>query len=304
MITLVKYGALSGSEKYNVNVMSIDGLSTDTKPINKIDGMAIPNGSIYTEIDTGTTYMYDSANVTWYEVSIGGGRPEGGIVLVGETTTPLADEATTNPIAINGQSYTAQPNDAVIYGNKEFLFDGTKWHEFGDLSGLNADMIDDANTTNKFVTTSEKTTWNDKQNALNQTQMNAVNSGITTADVGQINTNKNNILITDITSNFVAVTGYTITNVSKVYRQGNHVFGHLWVNKNSGNFDNLTIEHCVTNSIDKCAYAYPQEGFFSNSNWKIENFGYVFITEDTKISVRPTVTNCNYAFIKIDYCCS
>lgn len=120
----------------------------------------------------------------------------------------------------------------------------------------------------------------------------------------RVGTNENNILITDITSNFVAVTGYTITNVSKVYRQGNHVFGHLWVNKNSGNFDNLTIEHCVTNSIDKCAYAYPQEGFFSNSNWKIENFGYVFITEDTKISVRPTVTNCNYAFIKIDYCCS
>lgn len=196
MITLVKYGALSGSEKYNVNVMSIDGLSTDTKPTDKIDGMAIPNGSIYTEIDTGTTYMYDSANVTWYEVSIGGGgaKPEGGIILVGETTTTLTDGATTNPITVDGKSYTAQPNDAVIYGNKEFLFDGTKWHEFGDLSGLNADMIDDANTTNKFVTTSEKTTWNDKQNALNQTQMNAVNSGITTEDVSQINTNKNNIL--------------------------------------------------------------------------------------------------------------
>lgn len=196
MITLVKYGALSGSEKYNVNVMSIDGLSTDTKPTNKIDGMTIPNGSIYTEIDTGTTYMYDSANVTWYEVSIGGGgaKPEGGIILVGETTTALTDGATTNPIVIDGQSYTAQPNDAVLYGNKEFLFTGTRWREFGDLSGLNADMIDDANTTNKFVTTSEKTTWNDKQNALNQTQMNAVNSGITTEDVSQIETNKNNIL--------------------------------------------------------------------------------------------------------------
>lgn len=236
MVTLIKYGALSGSEKYNVNVMSIDGLSTDTKPTNKIDGMAIPNGSIYTEIDTGTTYMYDSANVTWYEVSIGGGRPEGGIVLVGETTTPLTDEATTNPIAINGQSYTAQPNDAVIYGNKEFLFDGTKWHEFGDLSGLNADMIDDANTTNKFVTTSEKTTWNDKQNALNQTQMNAVNSGITTEDVSQINTNKNNILTVQgkVKAHSEGGTDYDVINGIRVYVSatqptGDIPVGSLWI---------------------------------------------------------------------------
>lgn len=206
MVTLIKYGALSGGEKYNVNVLILDGLSADTKPIRtyieygsdgrEISRMGIPNGSLYTEIDTGDTYMYDSDGTTWYKVSLGGGgaKPEGGIILVGETTTTLTDGATTNPITVDGKSYTAQPNDAVIYGNKEFLFDGTKWHEFGDLSGLNADMIDDANTTNKFVTTSEKTTWNDKQNALNQTQMNAVNSGITTEDVSQINTNKNNIL--------------------------------------------------------------------------------------------------------------
>lgn len=139
MVTLIKYGALSGGEKYNVNVMNIDGLSTDAKPTDKIDGMAIPNGSVYTEIDTGDTYMYDADTTTWYKVSIGGGGgggTQGGIILVGETTTALIDEATTNPIIINGQSYTAKPNDAVIYGKKEFLFDGAKWHEFGDLSGL------------------------------------------------------------------------------------------------------------------------------------------------------------------------
>lgn len=60
----------------------------------------------------------------------------GGIILKGETTTPLTDEATTNPITINGESYTAVSQDAVFYGKKEFVFDGTKWHEFGDMSGL------------------------------------------------------------------------------------------------------------------------------------------------------------------------
>ena len=154
MVTLIKYGALSGGEKYNVNVLSIDGLSTDTKPTvtyieygsdgREVGRMGIPNGSIFTEIDTGDTYMYDVDATTWHKVSIGGGGgggTQGGIVLVGETTTALTDGATTNPITIDGQSYTAQPNDAVIYGNKEFLFDGTKWHEFGDLSGLSSNNI-------------------------------------------------------------------------------------------------------------------------------------------------------------------
>lgn len=68
----------------------------------------------------------------------------GGIHLVGETTTPLTDESTTNPIIVNGQSYTAINQDAVIYGKKEFVFDGTMWHEFGDLSGLGALALKDS----------------------------------------------------------------------------------------------------------------------------------------------------------------
>lgn len=60
----------------------------------------------------------------------------GGIKLLGATTTALTDEATTNPITINGSSVTAVSQDAVFYGKKEFVFDGTMWHEFGDMSGL------------------------------------------------------------------------------------------------------------------------------------------------------------------------
>ena len=154
MITLIKYGALSGGEKYNVNQMWIDGLSTDSKPTSSIEGLYIPNGSVYTEVDTGKTYMFDIDNTEWHEVSIGGGGgTSGGIVLVGVTTTDLTDGATTNPITVDGQSYTAQPNDAVIYGNKEFLFDGTYWHEFGDMSGLGSAAYKDVPTSGDASTT-------------------------------------------------------------------------------------------------------------------------------------------------------
>ena len=78
MVSLIKYGALSGGEKYNTNILEIDGLSTDTKPITTfieygVDGREIgrtniENGSTFTEIDTGKLFMYDAENVTWYEV--------------------------------------------------------------------------------------------------------------------------------------------------------------------------------------------------------------------------------------------
>lgn len=60
----------------------------------------------------------------------------GTIKGLGVTTTELTDNSTTNPITINGESVTAGNNDAVFYGNKEFVFDGTYWHEYGDMTGL------------------------------------------------------------------------------------------------------------------------------------------------------------------------
>ena len=64
------------------------------------------------------------------------GQKAGAIILRGTTTTELADGDTTNPITIGGSSFTAAANDAVFYGNRELVFDGTTWHEFGDMSGL------------------------------------------------------------------------------------------------------------------------------------------------------------------------
>lgn len=39
----------------------------------------------------------------------------------GTTTTALSDGSTTNPITINGSSYTAKKGDVVLYDGKEYL---------------------------------------------------------------------------------------------------------------------------------------------------------------------------------------
>lgn len=71
----------------------------------------------------------------------GGGG--GGIRPIGVTTTPLYDGATTNPIQINGESYTAETGDMVTYQSTEFLFNVNEvWQELGDVSVVLA-IIDD-----------------------------------------------------------------------------------------------------------------------------------------------------------------
>lgn len=60
----------------------------------------------------------------------------GGVKLIGTTTTPLTDGATTNPITINDNSVTAVAGNLVRYNQGEYLFDGTSWAFMGDLSSL------------------------------------------------------------------------------------------------------------------------------------------------------------------------
>lgn len=55
---------------------------------------------------------------------------------LGVTTTALTDGATTNPITIGGESVTAKKGNIANYGSAEFIFNGTEWQLFGDLSAL------------------------------------------------------------------------------------------------------------------------------------------------------------------------
>ena len=57
---------------------------------------------------------------------------------LGVTTTELTDGSTTNPITINGESVTAKKGEIANYGSKEFIFNGSVWQEFGDMSAIGA----------------------------------------------------------------------------------------------------------------------------------------------------------------------
>ena len=62
------------NNKNNATVRSFLGLSRDTKPIKWFQDKAIPNGSLFYEIDTARNYMYSADDETWYyQPSNGGG---------------------------------------------------------------------------------------------------------------------------------------------------------------------------------------------------------------------------------------
>lgn len=63
---------------------------------------------------------------------------EAGTAYLGVTTSELTDGSTTNPVKINEEDVTAKTGNIVNYGSKEFIFNGTVWQEFGDLSALGA----------------------------------------------------------------------------------------------------------------------------------------------------------------------
>lgn len=55
---------------------------------------------------------------------------------LGVTTTALSDGSTINPITVNGQPVTAETGNIATYASAEFIYNGSIWQEFGDLSAL------------------------------------------------------------------------------------------------------------------------------------------------------------------------
>ena len=69
------------------------------------------------------------------------------IIWQGVTTTEITDGASTNPVTIDGSSYTAKSGDMVTYNSTEFVFNGTAWQEFGAASTIFTETLSAGDTT-------------------------------------------------------------------------------------------------------------------------------------------------------------
>lgn len=55
---------------------------------------------------------------------------------LGVTTTPITDGSTVRYVVIDGETIEVARGNIVIYGNAQFLWTGSKWEQFGDLTTL------------------------------------------------------------------------------------------------------------------------------------------------------------------------
>ena len=125
--------------------------------IPEISKITLPSGTVYNIKDQGARDLIEDI-----QTSI-----TGAMSYVGVTTTALTDGATTNPIAIDGNSYTAKSGDVTIYSEKEFIFNGTKWNEFGSTGSLKALAFKDtASTSYTPAGTVSKPTFTGSQSSV------------------------------------------------------------------------------------------------------------------------------------------
>lgn len=140
---------------------------------------------------------------------------------------------------------------------------------------LSSDLVDDSGATHKFATQSQ---------------------------LDQIGINENNILITDITANFIAATGYTIQpGISSVYKQGKHVFGTLSVKIDSGNLPTISTT-IATNNTDKPNSATLIPCGCGADEWQIDSIGTCYYSQYSgEIKCSDTVSTNTCFNLQLDY---
>lgn len=126
-----------------------------------VSGLDTRVGALETTVDTATTGL--TARVGALETQVGTGTMTvGGTARADVVAAINALDAKTEGIATAGN--LSQLEQTV----------GTKQDAITATNKLDADLVDDTNSTNKFVTASDKTTWSGKQNALSQTELDSI----------------------------------------------------------------------------------------------------------------------------------
>lgn len=82
-------------------------------------------------LPTGTTYYFKDAEAREKIEELASYSD-----FLGVTGTALTDGSDINPVMIGGEEVTAESGNIVLYNSKEFIWNGTAWAEFGDLSAL------------------------------------------------------------------------------------------------------------------------------------------------------------------------
>lgn len=184
-LTIQRNGITIGTFTANSQV---DKLINILVPTTAQEVGALPNSTLYT---VALSFSYNSND---YSLTVQLKDQNGdNIGSAGSVTLPLSNMVIDGSYDSNTKSLVLEQLDGTTESiSLVGLISGLQ-PEITSTNKLSADLVDDSNTTNKFVTSGDISNWNSKQDALNSAQLSAVNSGIDSVKVAQIGINQSNI---------------------------------------------------------------------------------------------------------------
>ncbi len=200
--------------------------------------------------------------------------------------------------------YTGTDKVVTGYGASHlnyYIYNGTNWR----WGGCTAPRVPDASSaTPQPLGTAAAGSSTDYARA---DHVHAMPATATTSAAGLMSaTDKSDITITNITSSFAtAEAGYTISNISNVYKRGKHIFGTLVIKKDSGTIDTAETVIGTIASAYRTAVAYTCTCGFGTTEWNVKSAGSVYLSASlgtiTATDYATTNSVCN---ININYCIS
>lgn len=113
-VTVDKYGHTTGLIEQTLNI------TMPTLPTK------LPNPSV---LKVGNKVYDGSQEITITAADL---ISTGAMVFLGTTTTAISDGSTTSSVSIGGSAKTAAAGNVVLYGQKEFVWNGSAWEELGN----------------------------------------------------------------------------------------------------------------------------------------------------------------------------
>lgn len=284
---------IAAIQKNGTGITPVSGTVNITVPTTATDVSALPDTTKYA-----TTLSLTINSSTF--VMTGQLKDQNGDNLGTAQTIDLPLES-----VVVGGSYNSQTKKVVLTlqnGNTiEFsvadLVSGLQT-ELSETNKLNPAYIN-YDSTHRAVSDAEKSAWNDKQNALTTAQLAAVNSGIDSTKVAQIETNKNNI--SSLTANGGGKNKLQITATSTAEMTINDDKSvSITVNATttkqynltgwiSNNYVGMKISGMTVNSNVSTGYFMSVQYSNNGSSW----------ANETNIATIGSATILNYPFIRI-----
>lgn len=252
---LADLGIAAAADIPTVPITEIQKNSTKISPVSGVVNISVPTTAADVNALPDTTKYAASLSLTINPttfVMTGQLKDQNGNNLGTAQTIDLPLES----VVVNG-SYNSQTKKVVLAlqsgSTIEFsvadLVAGLQT-ELSSTNKLNPTFIN-YDSTHRAVSDDEKVVWNGKQSALSSAQLAAVNSGITSTDVAQITTNKNNILSKAIVGicNSSSTTSAKVVEIDNFVLQKGCIIGVKFSDTNTASNVTLNVSNTGAKSI-------------------------------------------------------